>query len=128
MSFPWRSWKVSLTDGTVLFDLPLARVADNDGWRIRWSELYRVLRQAAAPVIAYGCTITRVAPSEGKAGRTSIAWTDASGAERRLDEVDLLVAADGRYSEVRWRCPARRPCAMSAWRSRACWCRIPAAG
>ena len=30
-SFPWRNWRISLTDGTVLFDLPLTKVADNDG-------------------------------------------------------------------------------------------------
>ena len=73
-----------LTDGTVLFDLPLARVADNDGWRIRWSELYRILRQAAAPVIAYGCAIRSVTPSERDAEITSIAWTDS-------DEIKGLV-------------------------------------
>src|SRR6266480_3123401 len=46
-SYPWRNWRISLTDGAVLFDLPLARVAEGPGWRIRWSELYRVLREAA---------------------------------------------------------------------------------
>jgi 2-polyprenyl-6-methoxyphenol hydroxylase-like FAD-dependent oxidoreductase len=99
-SLPWRNFKVSLTDGTLLFDLALARVADNDGWRIRWSELYRVLREAAAPAIAYGCTITQVARSQHSAGRTSIAWTQ-DGVAWRLDDIDLLVAADGRYSQVR---------------------------
>ena len=43
-SLPWKSWRTSLTDGTELFSLPLSQVADNDGVRIRWSELYRVLR------------------------------------------------------------------------------------
>ena len=37
-------------DGTALFDLPLSKVANNDGWRIRWSELYRVLRDGAPGV------------------------------------------------------------------------------
>src|SRR5262245_16958378 len=99
-SFPWRSFKVSLTDGRVLFDLALARVADNDGWRIRWAELYRILREATAPAITYGCTITHVGPCARSAGKTSIGWTQ-DGVERRLDEIDLLVAADGRYSQVR---------------------------
>ena len=52
-SFPWRHWRVSLTDGTVLFDLPLTDVADNPGWRIRWSGLYQVLREAADPGVRY---------------------------------------------------------------------------
>jgi 2-polyprenyl-6-methoxyphenol hydroxylase-like FAD-dependent oxidoreductase len=101
ISFPWRTWKVSLTDGTVLLDLPLAQVADNDGWRIRWSDLYRVLREAAAPAVTYGCALTHMAPCECDGGKTCIAWTQ-DGTERRLEDVDLLIAADGRYSQVRW--------------------------
>jgi salicylate hydroxylase len=101
LSFPWRSWKVSLTDGTPLLHLPLASVADTEGWRIRWSEFYRVLRDAAAPAITYGCTITHVAPCECDAEKTCIEWLQ-DGAERRLDDVDLLVATDGRCSQVRW--------------------------
>jgi 2-polyprenyl-6-methoxyphenol hydroxylase-like FAD-dependent oxidoreductase len=99
-SFPWQTWKVSLTDGSLLFDLTLASVANNDGWRIRWSELYRMLRQAAAPHIAYRCTITRIGPSERDPARTSVEWTQA-GSVKRLEDVDLLIAADGRYSQVR---------------------------
>ena len=30
-SFIWHNWRISLTDGTVLFDLPLANVADGPG-------------------------------------------------------------------------------------------------
>jgi salicylate hydroxylase len=100
-SFPWRSWKVSLTDGTTLFDLPLAQVADNDGWRIRWSELYRILREAAAPTIRYGCSIDFMAPSGLNPAHISIGWSQAAGGEQFLDDVDLLIAADGRYSEMR---------------------------
>src|SRR5262249_25541988 len=94
---PWRQWRISLTDGTVLFDLPLSRVAGNDGWRIRWSELYRVLRDAAAPAVADDCAITSIARN-GHA--PSIAW-ERGGARQRIDKVDLLIAADGRYSQVR---------------------------
>jgi 2-polyprenyl-6-methoxyphenol hydroxylase-like FAD-dependent oxidoreductase len=96
---PWGHWRISLTDGTVLFDLPLSRVANNDGWRIRWSELYRVLREAAAPAVSYDCAITNIARDE-KSATTLIAWQQA-GAQHRLDNIDLLIAADGRYSQVR---------------------------
>jgi 2-polyprenyl-6-methoxyphenol hydroxylase-like FAD-dependent oxidoreductase len=97
-SLPWRTWRVSLTDGTVLFDLPLANVANNDGWRIRWSELYRVLREAAGVAVRYGCTITRI--GRRAAGKTFVEWTE-DGLPHRIDDIDLLVACDGRYSEVR---------------------------
>ena len=99
-SYPWHHWRISLTDGTVLFDLPLTKVADSAGWRIRWSELYRVLREAAGASIAYGCEITHIGRDSDDRSRTSVAWT-RDGKEFRLDGVDLLIAADGRYSKVR---------------------------
>jgi salicylate hydroxylase len=98
-AFAWRDWKVSLVDGTVLFDVPLADVADNNGWRIRWSELYRVLRDRT-PNIAYDCTITSCGPDEVDGRKIFVTWTQ-HGVERRLDGVDLLIAADGRYSQMR---------------------------
>jgi 2-polyprenyl-6-methoxyphenol hydroxylase-like FAD-dependent oxidoreductase len=98
--FLWRNWRISLTDGTVLFDLPLREVADGPGWRIRWSELYRVLREAAGETVSYGCEIVEVGRSSVDPRKTSVVWTQ-HGKTHRLDDIDLLIAADGRYSQVR---------------------------
>lgn len=99
-SYLWRNWRISLTDGSVLFDLPLTDVADGPGWRIRWSELYRVLREAADPSVSYGCEITDIGRDAIDPRKTSIAWT-REGKAHRLDAIDLMIAADGRYSRVR---------------------------
>ena len=99
-SYVWRNWRISLTDGTVLFDLPLADVADGPGWRIRWSELYRVLREAAGSSVHYGCEITSIGRDAAGPRKTSVAWTQ-DGKAFRLDGIDLLIAADGRYSGAR---------------------------
>lgn len=98
-SYPWSNWRISLTDGTVLFDLPLTRVAEGPGWRIRWSELYRVLREAA-PKVIYGCDIIRIGRDPADARKTEIEWVQ-DGKPHRLAAIDLLIAADGRYSKVR---------------------------
>ena len=84
----------------MLFDLPLADVADGPGWRIRWSELYRVLREAAGASVHYGCEITAIGRDAADPRKTSVAWTQ-DGKTFRLDGIDLLIAADGRYSGVR---------------------------
>jgi len=99
-SFSWRNWRISLTDGTVLFDLPLSDVAEGPGWRIRWSELYRVLREAAGSRVAYGCEIMALGRDATDPRKTSVAWRQ-NGKEFRLDGIDLLIACDGRYSSVR---------------------------
>ena len=99
-SFLWKHWRTSLTDGTVLFDLPLTNVADGPGWRIRWSELYQVLREAAGASVYYGCDISNVGRDAADPRKTSIEWTQ-NGQAHRLDQIDLLIATDGRYSRVR---------------------------
>jgi salicylate hydroxylase len=99
-SFPWTHWRISLTDGRVLFDLPLTEVAENPGWRIRWSELYRVLREAATGIISYGCTITDIGRDPADPQKTIIGWTQ-NDTSHRLDGIDLMIAGDGRYSKVR---------------------------
>jgi salicylate hydroxylase len=99
-SFLWKHWRTSLTDGTVLFDLPLTNVADGPGWRIRWSELYQVLREAAGASVRYGCDISNVGLDAADPRKTSIEWTQ-NGQAHRLDRIDLLIATDGRYSKVR---------------------------
>jgi salicylate hydroxylase len=99
-SYLWHNWRISLTDGTVLFDLPLKNVADSPGWRIRWSELYRVLREAAGGHVSYSCEIAEIGRHAADPSKTSITWI-RDGKTRRLDGIDLLIAADGRYSAVR---------------------------
>lgn len=95
-SIPWQRWTIDLTDGTRLFDLDLADVADNPGIRIRWAELYRILRDGAP--IRYGEQVTGVSRQED--GRVSVAVDTPAGPDEIAD-VDLLIAADGRYSRIR---------------------------
>jgi salicylate hydroxylase len=99
-SLPWASWRISLTDGTELLNLKLAEVAESAGWRIRWSELYRVLREAAGTCVHYGCEITGVARATSNPRKARVAWIQ-DGRVRHIDDIDLLIAADGRYSLVR---------------------------
>jgi salicylate hydroxylase len=97
-SLPWQSWRTSLTDGTELFTLPLSDVADNDGVRIRWSELYRVLREGAGGAVRYGVTVSGI--GRGADGRCRLSYT-ADGQTVDLDDIDLLIGADGRYADTR---------------------------
>ena len=99
-SYPWQSWRISLTDGTLLFDLPLSQVADNDGIRIRWSELYAALRGEAAGLIRYGAQVSSLGYMAGSANRLFVEYAE-NGVARRIDDIDLLVAGDGRYSVAR---------------------------
>jgi len=97
-SYLWHTWRTSLTDGTVLFNVPIESVADNPGLRIRWSELYRVLRGMAGPCVKFGCEVKKV----GYDGpdHTFVEYTQ-NGTTQRIDGIDLLISADGRYSLTR---------------------------
>ncbi|MBE7246701.1 MAG: FAD-dependent monooxygenase [Actinomycetospora chiangmaiensis] len=98
-SLPWTVWTVALTDGRTLMDLRLSAVADNPGIRIRWAELYALLRAPLAGHITYGAELTDCSQDENG---TAVTWTDRdSGAAHRLTDIDLLVAGDGRYSAIR---------------------------
>ena len=98
-SLPWRRWTVALTSGELLMDLPLDAVADTPGIRIRWSELYALLRTPIAPLVAYGAEVTDCSTA---AANLAVRYADrASGETRDIRDIDLLVAGDGRYSLVR---------------------------
>ena len=97
-SYLWHTWRTSLTDGTVLFNLPIEDVADNPGLRIRWSELYRVLRQQAGASVQFGCEVTKVGYTDP--AHTFVEYSQG-GATKRIDGIDLLISADGRYSLTR---------------------------
>ena len=97
-SLPWRRWTIDLTDGTRLFDLDLATVADNPGFRIRWAELYRLLREDLP--VRYGAEVTALSRRDD--GRVVVCWRESSGETNEV-EADLVIAADGRYSAIRER-------------------------
>jgi salicylate hydroxylase len=101
-SLPWSSWRISLTDGCELMNLPLAEVADNPGIRIRWSQLYALLREPVRQQVRFGTTVTAMRYARaGEAGPMVVETRDRSGRDAVIDGIDLLVAGDGRYSKVR---------------------------
>jgi salicylate hydroxylase len=98
-SLPWASWTISLTDGKPLMALDLADVADNPGIRIRWAELYALLREPIGGEITFNAELTGCGQDEGG---TFVIYRDrAGGALQRVDRIDLLIAGDGRYSTIR---------------------------
>ena len=98
-SLPWNVWTAALTDGRMLMDLRLDAVADNPGIRIRWAELYALLREPLRNTITYNAELTGCGQDE--AG-TFVVWTDrATGEQHRIEGIDLLIAGDGRYSAIR---------------------------
>jgi salicylate hydroxylase len=97
-SLPWRRWFVDLTDGTRLLDLDLLDLAEEPGLRIRWSELYHLLRAPAAGCTRNGHALEAL--EEDAAGRLVPVFRTADGLVRD-GGFDLLVGADGRYSRLR---------------------------
>jgi salicylate hydroxylase len=102
-SYPWNRWKVSTSDGGTVFDFALTELADNPGIRIRWSELYRILREPLGRSARFGARVTNAGydPRPGREGTLFVEYTDEADRPWREDGFDLLVAADGRYSALR---------------------------
>lgn len=101
-SLPWLTWRISLTNGRELMNLPLSKVADNPGIRIRWSQLYALLRRPVKQHVRFGTEVTAMRYARaGEAGPIVVETIDRRTGRTVIDGVDLLVAGDGRYSRVR---------------------------
>jgi salicylate hydroxylase len=100
-SYDWSRWTCSDTAGQPIFDFPLSDCADRPGIRIRWSELYRVLRAPLAGCVRFGTQVLEVEPDPQAPGRFFVASQNPDGTLRRDDGFDLVVATDGRYSALR---------------------------
>ena len=99
-SLPWKRWTIALTSAEELMDLDLAEVADNDGIRIRWAELYALLRSPLGDRVRYGAEVETCAVADD--GRLTVTWQDRpAGRVETAEGIDLLIGGDGRYSEVR---------------------------
>jgi len=101
-SLPWRRWTTFTVDGRVLMDLDLQTVADTPGVRIGWGDLYALLRaQIPGPVVRYGVEVVDLQPGHPT---HALRIRDLHGREDTLGGIDLLIAADGRYSRLRALC------------------------
>ncbi len=98
-SLPWRSWSAATIEGETLWQLPLHEVAHHTGLRIRWSDLYGTCRNAAGAAVSYCSEVVAATPSEGGVRVEAI----VDGGRRVLPEADLLVVAEGRFSDLRAR-------------------------
>ena len=99
VSLPWRRWKIELTNGAPLIDIDLMDVAEEPGLRIRWADLYAVLRSAASSATVYDRGFEAL--EEDAEGRLIPVFRDAKGALHRHGAFDLLIGGDGRYSRLR---------------------------
>lgn len=99
-SLPWRAWTTWTMEGEPLYRIPLAEVADRDGIRIRWAELYRVCRTGAAPVTRFEAECEAARPAGDV---VALDARSAGGTALALGGFDLVVACDGRYSRLRER-------------------------
>lgn len=103
VSYPWESWTAGLTDGTVIMDLPLSKVAENPGIRIRWSDLYRLLRSHISGKVRYHTTVVEMGYSDSASEKPLylVVEDQQTGDRERIDQIDLIIGGDGRYSQVR---------------------------
>lgn len=97
-SYEWRRWVVDLTDGTRLLDIDLLDLAEEAGARLRWSELYALLRAPVAGTIRWGHEFQAL--EEDAAGRVVPVFRTVEGLAR-AEGYDLLIAGDGRFSRLR---------------------------
>ena len=99
-ALPWRQWRAETIGGDPLYEVALPEVASSDGVRIRWAELYRACRERAqgAGIATFKAEVTQArATPQGVA----LSLREADGSVREMEGVDLVIAADGRYSAVR---------------------------
>lgn len=97
-SLEWRRWFTDLADGIRIFDLDLLDVAEEPGAKLRWSELYRLLRAPVAGRTRHGHALEAL--ERDAQGRLIPVFATANGLARH-GSFDLLVAGDGRYSRLR---------------------------
>ena len=97
-SLLWSDWKMYLSTGRQLFNVSLDEVAGGPGWRISWSELYETLRAECGDLVRFGASVSETVRQPS--GKLSVTWSDLAG-RHRSDDIDLVIAADGRFSAIR---------------------------
>ena len=96
---PWTIWCAQLADQTPLYSIKLSEVTSRDGVRIRWSELYEAVRRDARDYIAFNTHCGNFSLQSD--GRWSLETRADQDSDKKLTNLDLIIAADGRYSAIR---------------------------
>jgi len=99
LGLPWTIWRAQLADQTPLYEIKLSEVAGRAGVRIRWSELYEAVRRDARDHIEFNTQCGPMTLQSG--GRWSLVTKSDQEPATTIDNLDLIVAADGRYSAIR---------------------------
>ncbi|GAB4380096.1 MAG: hypothetical protein Kow00121_35630 [Elainellaceae cyanobacterium] len=110
-SLPWTAWTTWTMEGDLLYCIPLQEVAENNGIRIRWAELYRICRQGARDIIQFYTECTSVKKQLSSSGvQINLELLDSRmGSRSTMSNVDLLIVADGRFSSIRAQLYGRSP-------------------
>jgi 2-polyprenyl-6-methoxyphenol hydroxylase-like FAD-dependent oxidoreductase len=98
-SLPWTRWFIDTAAGERLAEIDLLRVAEEPGIRLRWSELYRVLRAPVAHLTRHSAQFTALEEAAG--GRLRPIFRGPDGTLFDEGDFDLLIGCDGRYSRLR---------------------------
>jgi salicylate hydroxylase len=102
-SLAWSRWRASLATGSLLYDIPLREVADGPGIRIRWSQLYQILREPIRPITWFNRRCIGVELHGASKVRVTLERTTDSTRET-IEGIDLLIVGEGRYSRIRELC------------------------
>ena len=100
VSLPWCEWGIGLADGTRLAHFDLQSIAGCAGVRVRWAALYGVLRGWVAARTRFS-TEVHSARLDAE-GRIEL-LAGAAPADPWIGPYDMVIAGDGRYSQLRER-------------------------
>lgn len=103
VSIPWETITVSKVTGDPIISYPISDVADNPGVRLFWSELYNQARLPMQDKIIFASEVTDAAYTSDDENTLTLSYKDPDGQALELADIDLMVAADGRYSLIRER-------------------------
>ncbi len=98
---PWRQWSVKLVSGAEIMRLDFKDIASNAGLRLRWADLYRILRRSVRKHIEFATEFVS-AELQTADGKICATIKDRqTGSLRSLADIDLLIGCDGRFSRIR---------------------------
>lgn len=95
---PWTRWLARRADGSMAYEIALEEVSPRPGVRIRWSELYRIVRSSSGQELRFETDVLEVVGDEN--GGLSVCLQTRNEPPRH-QTFDFVVVTEGRYSCIR---------------------------